>query len=395
MGKNKKDLKSLSKKIHKYLKDWEGARIGLLTNQTGYSWELGYHFQYLNSLGVLKRVFLPEHGLFAELQDQVSGANLSYFLPDCEFWNLYGDTEDTLVPPIEKIKDLDLIIISIRDVGARYYTFLTTAYYILIAISKWKKAGMKVPSVMVWDSTNPIGKKVEGTPLKPEYESFVGVQGVLHRHGLTPGELLVYYNNRDNLNLKIHVVPPGIFHPKKYDPFLWIPPSPNIPSQTTCYVYTGQCLLEGTNLSEGRGTTRPFEIFGAPFIDPDNDYLKEEIEKVMKGTVYLRPLRFQPTFHKYANKICGGYQIHIININKFHSLFFSIHLLRMIGILYHGYFEYLTGVYEFRSDRPAIELLLGDPILLDYINGGLSIKIVQEYIHEEEEKWKKNIKSLF
>ncbi len=372
-----------------YLKKWKNARTGILTNQTGWNGE--YHFQSLHGFLDVIRVFIPEHGLFGELQDQVSGRDLQYESDHCEFWNLYGDTEESLIPPDDKLTDLDLLIIDIRDIGSRYYTFLTTAYYILKKISELTRNSESTPCVIVFDSPNPIGRKVEGTPLYPGYSSFVGIQGVVHRHGLSSGELLSFYKERDSLNIELEVIPPGVFHPQNYDAFSWIPPSPNIPALTTCYVYPGQCLLEGTNLSEGRGTTRPFEIFGAPYIQSENAYLKKEMESYSSGSFVLRPLRFKPTFHKHSGKICEGYQLHLVQPEKFHSLFFTLHLLRTIRILYPRDFEFLSGCYEFRSDRPAIELLVGDPILLNYINGMGRTKDIQDYLYEEEKKWEKEI----
>lgn len=380
--------------IVKQLKKWESSNIGILTNQTGFGWNNDYHFRSLQKFTKIKRIFIPEHGLFAELQDQVSGSDLNYFSGDVEFWNLYGDKEDSLIPPANKLLDLDAVFIDIRDVGARYYTFLTTAFYIMQKLTQLRTEGNSVPSIVVLDSPNPIGRRVEGTPLVTGYDSFVGVTGVVHRHGLTPAELLEYYNIEYNLQLDFYCIPVGKFHPKEYNHYSWIPPSPNIPSMTTCLVYPGQCLLEGTNLSEGRGTTRPFEVFGAPYINYEDSSLLKELESIGKGSFYLRPLRFVPTFHKHKSTICGGYQLHIRKPKKFHSLLFTLHLLRVMQRVYPNDFAFLDGVYEFRSDRPAIELLVGDPILLNYIHGIGSNHHIIDYLQEAESSWKKKISSL-
>lgn len=385
------------------LEEWKGSRTGFLTNHTGYGWGGDYHFKSLESTLEIKRVFIPEHGLFAELQDQVSGKGLQYFSRDIEFWNLYGDTEESLSPPRNKLDDLDLIVFDIRDVGSRYYTFLTTCFYILQKLSSMKRSGQPTPRVLVFEAPNPIGNKVEGSPLKLGYSSFVGVEGVLHRHGMTSWELMEYYNREYSLGLEISKIPVGVIHPQSYDHFLWIPPSPNIPSITTCYVYPGMCLLEGTNLSEGRGTTRPFEVVGAPFIDWENEALKKELESInqyflgQSNSFFLRPLRFKPTFHKHSGEICGGFQIHITDIESFHSLLFGLHFIRTIYRFYPNDFEFLQGVYEFRSDKPAIELLVGDPFLLDYIKNENNIRTetILEYLTEEEINWKKVNSEIF
>lgn len=377
----------------KDLRRYKGSKTGILTNHTGYDMKDGYHFISLKKGLNVIRLFIPEHGLFAELQDQVSGSGLQYFNQELEFWNLYGDTESSLTPPDEKLLDLDLVVIDIRDVGARYYTFLTTAYYIIEKLSRLK-ANFIVPDVLILDSPNPIGSKVEGSPLKKIYSSFVGVEGVLHRHGLSPGGLLSYYNESRNLNLVLNIIKPGIYHPKKYKHLTWIPPSPNIPSLTTCLVYPGQCLLEGTNLSEGRGTTRPFEIFGSPYINIEDTKFLSELKNPYDSTYHLRPLRYVPTFHKFKNEICNGFQIIVLDSKKFHSLFFTLFLLRQMIKIYPDSFQFLEGVYEFRSDKPAIELLVGDEVLLDFLHDRSSLREVKEYLSVQESNWKKKIKDF-
>ncbi|HNI90972.1 MAG TPA: DUF1343 domain-containing protein, partial [Leptospiraceae bacterium] len=239
------------------------------------------------------------------------------------------------------------------------------------------------------DSPNPAGKNVEGSPLLKKYSSFVGVETVLHRHGLTIYELMEYYQNEFSISVKIHKIPIGEFYSKKDKPFLWVPPSPNIPAVTTCYVYSGQCLLEGTNLSEGRGTTRPFETFGAPYIQIQDQRLLKRLTEYQTESFILRPLLFIPTFHKHKGEICGGFQILLTQKKKFHSLLFSLHLLRTLREFYPNQFQFLKGVYEFRSDYSAIELLAGDDKLLDFLNGESSYLEIKDYLTVCEENWKK------
>lgn len=372
------------------LEAYTGAKTGILTNHTGYDFKEGYHFISLAKELAIVRVFIPEHGLFAELQDQVSGSRLKYFGQDLDFCNLYGDSETSLVPSDDKLLDLEVIIIDIRDVGSRYYTFLTTAYYILERLSQLKKT-LSIPEIIIFDSPNPIGKKVEGSPLLENYSSFVGVQSVLHRHGLTPAGLMEYYNDEMKLSLILNVIKPGRYHPKEYNHLTWIPPSPNIPSITSCLIYPGQCLLEGTNLSEGRGTTRPFEIFGAPYLKLDDKIISEAMSNFNDGSFHLRSLRFVPTFHKHKDLICNGYHLIVLDSEKFHSLLFTLCLLKNLMQSYMNEFQFLDGVYEFRSDKHAIELLVGDPKLLDFIKGKDSIDSIKEYLRVEEEKWKSKI----
>ncbi|MCZ8155670.1 MAG: DUF1343 domain-containing protein [Leptospira sp.] len=382
-------------KFIKNLKKYKGCKAGILTNQSAFGWKQSYHFDVYRQFVDLHTIFLPEHGLFAELQDQVSGSELSYLFGDLTIINLYGDTEDTLAPSSAALLPLDLIIIDIRDVGSRYYTFLTTAFYILESISKMKNSGQKAPDVVIIDSPNPIGKKVEGTPLETQFESFVGVRTVIHRHGLTPAGLLSYYKHKFNLKVDLSIVPVGIVHLKKFNSLLWVPPSPNIPTQNTCYVYPGQCLLEGTNLSEGRGTTKPFETFGAPFLKgPAKLELDLRLKSHQRNSMVLRSLRFLPTFHKFKGEICEGYQLMITDLKSFHSLHFTLFLLKQLRELFPTEFQFLKGVYEFRSDRPAIELLAGDSILLSYLYGKESESNLLEHLTEQQNLWKFHTKEF-
>lgn len=362
----------------------------MLTNQSAFS-NGKYHFEIIKEVLDLKVIFIPEHGLFAELQDQVSGSSLKYDFGSIRMENLYGDDENSLFVKEEVLKELDLIIFDIRDVGARYYTFLTSCYYILNSISKYNVSNDHSIEVLVIDSPNPAGASIEGSPLQKKYSSFVGVETIVHRHGLTIYELMSYYKKEFHLNVKINKIPIGDLYSKKDKPFLWVPPSPNIPAATTCYVYSGQCLLEGTNLSEGRGTTRPFEIFGAPFIQIQDSKLLKRLTEFQSDTFILRPLLFIPTFHKHKGNICGGFQILLTKKKKFHSLLFSLHLLRTLREFYPDQFEFLKGVYEFRSDHSAIELLAGDDKLLDFLYGESSYTETKNYLRECEEEWKKKI----
>ena len=392
------NIQKKTTKLKKILRKYSGSRTGLLTNQSAYSLnsKIGYHFEYFSREYQLKKLLMPEHGLFAELQDQVSGSSLTYNYGKLDVINLYGDSESSLVVKKDLFLDLDLIIIDIRDVGARYYTFLTSAYYLLEKIHEFNKESKKGKiSVLIIDSPNPIGRKIEGSPLLKEFESFVGVKGVLHRHGLTPAELLLYYTNKYNFLIHVDICPIGELYSETDSPAQWIPPSPNIPTPYTCLVYGGQCLLEGTNLSEGRGTTKPFEIFGAPFINIQDPLLLSQLQKIKDESYHLRPLYFQPTFHKHSGIRCGGFQLMVLKPDIFHSLRFTLNLLKILKNFYSKDFNFLDGPYEFRSDKKAIELLVGDTFLLQYLDGNVSNRALDDYLHTTENQWKKEIKKLY
>ncbi len=382
------------------------GRVALLCNQTSWDFSTGrYLFELLHEQGMLCRVFMPEHGLFAELQDQVgldSGeAYRCLGLDGVEFVSLYGHTEASLSAPLDKLRDLDAIIIDLQDVGCRYYTFISTVNKLFHNLIEHK---LNI-SVYVVDRPNPAGRQVEGTPLDAAYSSFIGVTGLPHRHGLTFGELCTFLHHRSNAQFSLTVIPytldplystplplPGAGNSVVKTPCA-IYPSPNIPSPYTCLVYSGQCLLEGTNLSEGRGTTRPFEIFGAPFLHQLHAYNRKHSYKgwndgshpLHSGGAMLRMLHFIPTFHKHSGEVCVGFQLHLTG-KPYHSLEHSLRIIRfMVEEL--NELTWRPGAYEKGNDKTAIELLAGDKLLLDYLNGYTSLHILHEALAESEEAW--------
>jgi len=378
--------------ITNVLKKFSGAKTTIITNQSAFGLCNGYHFRYYQRFLHLIYIGYPEHGLFGELQDQEAGDKLKYELDGIEGVNLYGKSESSLHPDIKIFQKSELILIDIRDVGCRYFTFMTTCLYVMEGLSEFLRANPdRKISFLVIDSPNPAGKKIEGSELMPEFESFIGVAGIPNRHGLTPGQLLHFYYNKYGFDFDFSRTAPSIAYP---EPTSWIPPSPNIPQISTCEVYSGQCLLEGTNLSEGRGTTRPFEIFGAPYIDYNDHKLLSKLLDYQKGTFQLRPLLFIPTFNKYKNVTCDGFQLIISDKDKFHSLFFGLYFIRIIQEYYSNTFEFRKGPYEKGSDKTAIELLVGDTLLLEYLRGKHTHDFVIEYLTECEANWKIKIKDF-
>ena len=385
------------------------GRLGLIANQVAFDFTSGrYLHELLHERGVLKTLFLPEHGLFAELQDQeplidgsvygLSGSGGAGGAPEAgeglNVVSLYGRDEESLRPAPELVRGLDGLVIALQDVGVRYYTFAVTVAYFL------EELALSAPScrVYVLDSPNPAGRRVEGTLLPESYASFVGYPGLPQRHGLTLGELLLYLREARSWPLELEILPPEtptsempasgapvfgapVFGASSAPYFIW--PSPNMPGELTPRLYSGQCLLEGTNLSEGRGTTRPFEIWGAPYLRVF-DAAREKPPEQRGGL--LRPLRFLPTFHKFAGEVCQGAQIHLLS-EEYHSLAHTLKLIRWAREN-HPEFEFRRGVYEFRSDRPAIEILAGDDVLLEYLRGEASFQRVREALQEGEEAWR-------
>ncbi len=369
------------------------GRLALFCNQSSYCHSKNkYLFEILEETGHLDLILAPEHGLFAELQDQVSLNDASIYeaISKVRVLSLYQDSVASLRPSLNEISKLDTLVIDIQDVGSRYYTFATHLSYIFDLLSD-ARLTLKV---LVIERINPASDLVEGIPLSKEYQSFVGRVGLPHRHGLTIGELANFYKEQSPGPYQLEVIydpkknyfplsklgltSSGIFHDILETSAIY--PSPNMPNSITPLVYSGQCLLEGTNISEGRGTTRPFEIFGA-------GYLKHSKEVPKQSGAYLRPLYFLPTFHKFANERCFGYQIHLDLDRPYHSLAHSLKIIRWIRENNPKDFAWHSGVYEFYSEKPAIEILLGDKTLLDYLNGEVAFLNVREKLTHYENEW--------
>lgn len=352
------------------------GRLGLLCNMTAWSPTHGcYLWDALSERGNLVRVFAPEHGLFAELQDQIPQDAAAYrdLGITAEVVSLYGDTEDSLVVSSAQLADLDALVVDLQDVGSRYYTFATTLSYVFDRVAS---DGLEL-EVWILDRPNPCGRAVEGIRLDPAHASFVGRPGLPHRHGLTTAELAEFYREQTGAQVTLEVL-------ACRDPFSWrasVSPSPNMPTRNTALVYPGGCLLEGTNLSEGRGTTRPFEIFGAPWLEQ----LVRHDPPSERGA-RLRPLRFLPMFHKFANELCHGWQIQLEGDVEYRSLRHTLRLLRWIRERAPE-FRWRTEKYEYRSDRPAIELLAADPRLLDFLNGRADDASLDLALREGEDEW--------
>lgn len=353
------------------------GRLGLLCNHAAFCLATGrYLWDALAERGRLCRLFVPEHGLFAELQDQVPLAATETYEGlglGAEIVSLYGNTEDTLAIAPDQLADLDALVVDIQDVGSRYYTFATTLSYVFDALA----ASGRELAIFVIDRPNPAGRQVEGTPLSPEYASFVGRPGLPHRHGLTVGELARFYLAQTGAAVQLEVE-----RLRGDETWSGVAPSPNIPSLSTALVYSGQCLLEGTNLSEGRGTTRPFELFGAPFLD----WIWQGATPPPARGAVLRRTRFVPVHQKHAGVECHGFQIHLTG-GPYHSLAHTLQLLRWIRQRSGDAFQWRRETYEYRSDRPAIELLAGDDLLLAYLRGSASFDEVQVRLGAAEQEW--------
>jgi uncharacterized protein YbbC (DUF1343 family) len=367
-----------------------GKRIGVLVNQTSVDVNLHHLIDLLKAAPKvqLSRIFTPEHGLFAHAQDQVAVSSYDG-MAEISTVSLYGDSEQSLWPALDTLTDLDLLIIDMQDIGSRYYTYAATMGFCL---ERAAQAGL---SVMVLDRPNPIGgERIQGPMLRPELKSFVGWYRLPVRHGLTMGELALHIVREAGITLDLEIVKMNGWHRKMWfdDCGLpWVLPSPNMPTLDTAVVYPGGCLLEGTNWSEGRGTTRPFELFGSPTLDAIELKARMDSEKLLG--VAFRVHQFEPTFHKHAGKICQGLQVHVLDRNSFRPWMTYLCLL-MHGRSSDPGFEWRQGIYEFVSDRLAIDLLLGDFRVRESLENGEERETLEHFEREGEQEFASVLASL-
>jgi uncharacterized protein YbbC (DUF1343 family) len=322
-----------------------------------------------SAAGTPRALFGPEHGYYGIEQDMIAAEGGRDPWTGAPILSLYGDCETSLRPRADAFGDIDLLLIDLQDVGARYYTYAATAL--------WAAEAAMAAGCEVWllDRPNPLGGEViEGNLLQPGYESFVGAFRLPVRHGLTLGEIFRLEARRRSwngslANFEVWTVE-GWRRSMTWEEtgLPWIAPSPNMPTAETARVYPGGCLVEATELSEGRGTTRPFQLSGAPFIDPKRlaDHLNG---RGLPGVVFV-PTYFRPQFQKHRGEVCGGVELLITDHDAFRSYRVGVELLDAIQRLWPGELAWRQAPYEFVSDRPAIDLLTGCPECREAIESG-------------------------
>ncbi len=334
----------------------DGQRIGLLSNPAS----VNRRYQHARDLlhkkfpGQLTALFSPQHGFFAEKQDNMIESN--DFVDDklgIPVFSLYGKTR---IPNPKMLDLIDVLIIDLLDVGTRVYTFTSTLSYCLETAAKLNKR------VIVLDRPNPVnGVQIEGNCLTMNMSSFVGRFPIPMRHGLTMGEYAAYINQTYNINCRLTIIPMKGWRREMYyqDTGLpWVLPSPNLPTPASAAVYPGQVIWEGTNISEGRGTALPFEQFGAPFIDIDKILSFVKGPQIPGGL--LRPVAFEPTSNKWAGQVCKGFQIHITNPYQFEPYLTSLHLLQAIIYHHKDQFQWKSPPYEYEWERLPFDLIVGN-----------------------------------
>ena len=356
-----------------------GRRVSVLCHPASVDVQLVHVVDRLMAAGVRPvRLFGPEHGVRGEAQDMVSVEGERDGRTGIAVTSLYGQSLESLQPTREALADTDLLLVDLQDIGSRYYTFIWT-----MALSMQAATGAGV-AVVVLDRPNPIGgTAVEGGEVQKGYESFVGLASLPVRHGLTIGEVarlvragIPWGGPRFAAPLDLDLTVVSMRGWRRHDSFeatglSWVLPSPNMPTVDTAFVYPGLCLIEGTNVSEGRGTTRPFEIIGAPFIDGFR--LAERLAGHQLPGVHFRPLWFRPTFHKFAGQVCGGIQVHVTDRAVFQPYRCGIAILRELREVGGEAFRWRREPYEFVSDRLAIDLLTGSDAIRTGIERDLSL----------------------
>jgi len=382
---------SLQKFLVKSLPAIKDSPIAVFCNQSAYDFSTGkYLIEILEESSNLKRVFVPEHGFFSEFQDQQKKDILSEYeaiFPKTKFVSLYGSSAESLIPKVEQLQDIEILIIDIQDVSCRYFTYVSSIYYLFQAITEMQLSC----KVFVIDKVNPGGRKVEGTILGEKYASFLGVAGLPHRYGLSIGELCHFFHRNLKSRFTLEIIP---LDATELTADFQIQASPNFPSSSTSKLYSGTCLIEGTILSEGRGTTKPFELIGAPFLDWEmiNNCIRDmdNLLPSQKGKYHLRRCRFIPQFHKFAGEICNGFQIHTSS-EKLHALSLGIAMIHCIQK--NSKIDIIRkGSYEYGSDKTALEILIGDDYLLEAINNGFKQDALFDYLKTAEESWIKQTK---
>lgn len=357
-----------------------GKRIGLLVNPASVSSALRPTLDEFVSRGVrVERLFGPQHGLYGETQaNMIEWEGFAHPRHGMPVHSLYGERRE---PDPASLESLDAMVVDLPDVGARPYTYLWTALLVLRACAR-----ARVETILL-DRPNPIGgEAIEGAILADAYRSFVGLAAVPLRHGLTIGEALALIAAREGTGAFLRVVAMrGWRRSMLFDEtgLPWVLPSPNIPTPDSALVYPGTVLLEGTNLSEGRGTTRPFEIVGAPWLDPER--YAEAIEAFGAPGATLRPLRFAPTWDKYAGESCGGVQVHVLDRRAFRPVRFAVAAMEAARRARPDRFEWKRPPYEYEERLAPIDILSGNGSLRETIDaGGDAAALVDGWRLDEE-----------
>lgn len=375
----------------KWPRTLRNARVGLLVHPASINTRFEHTAVLLNKSRkiALSALFGPQHGILGETQDNmIEWEGFRDRKTGLPVFSLYGQTRK---PTPSMLKNIDVMVIDLQDIGSRYYTFIWTMELCMQACEEMKK------SVVILDRPNPIGGHMrEGPVLNQPYFSFVGQRPLPVRHGMTIGEIGNYLHNEFYPALDFHIITLEGWKRKEWFDVTglpWVMPSPNMPTLDTAVVYPGMCLLEGTNISEGRGTTRPFEIFGAPFIDPD--LLVSLLKENRLSGVTFRPMFFQPTFQKHAGKLCGGAQIHVTDRGKFRPFQTGVAVIKALHDLYPKDFAWKHPPYEYEYEKMPVDILAGTNRLRQDVENGIPLRNMEEWWQKECSQFDEKIRKKY
>jgi uncharacterized protein YbbC (DUF1343 family) len=375
----------LEKILNQRLDTLKNLRVGLICNQAS----VNHQFQHAADLfeenrGInLVKLFGPQHGIRGDVQDNmIETSHTIDRTTGLPIYSLYSETRE---PTEEMLSGLDALVFDLQDVGSRVYTFIYTMANSMIACAKFGK------KMLVLDRPNPIGSiAVEGNTLEKGHESFVGQYPIPMRHGLTVGELAKLFNSEFGINCELEVITmDGLDRIDFYDETdaPWVMPSPNIPTVDTTVVFPATVFFEGTQVSEGRGTTRPFEIVGAPYIDA-KEYADALTSLELSG-VYFRPINFLPTFQKHMGKTCGGVFLHILDRKAFEPVITGLAMVKTAVDLYPAEFKWKNTPYEYVFDRNPFDVIAGTEKTRNMIEKGSSVKDIKLSWQKDVEDFKK------
>ena len=318
-------------RIIEYLDLFEGKRVGLITNQSGVNSDYKSSIDVLYENTNLVSLFAPEHGIRGNVNEGTTIGDMVDSKTGVKINSLYGST---LSPTKEMLDEIDILCFDIQDVGARFYTYIYTMSNAMIECAKYNK------KFVVFDRPNPItASTVEGNILDMNYSSFIGKYPLVQRHGMTVGELAMMFNTEYGIGCNLTIIKMKNYDRDKYldeTSFPWVNPSPNIPQIETAVIYPGTCIFEGTNVSVARGTTKPFQWIGAPYIDGEE--LATELNKLNLPGVYFRPVWFTPLSSTNANKLCSGVEVHVTDRETFESVYTGWAMFYVIRTMYSGSF---------------------------------------------------------
>ena len=358
-----------------------GARVGVVCNHAS----VGHDFHHVvdriaKADGVtMGAIFGPQHGFRSDVQDNmIETPHGDDSLRRVPVYSLYSETRE---PTAEMLRGLDALVIDLQDIGARIYTYIYTMANCLRACATH---GV---TAIVCDRPNPIGGvDVEGASLVPGFESFVGLFPIPMRHGMTIGELAMLFNSRFGIGARLEVVKMEGWSREMFADetgLPWVMPSPNMPTLDTAIVFPGTVLFEGAMLSEGRGTTRPFELVGAPWIDAER--FAGAMNDLRLPGAHFRPAGFEPTFQKYAKQACGGCQIHVTDRRAFRPVLTGVALIDTFRKQDAARFAWRQPPYEYEHDKLPIDILAGSDVLRTQIEGGTSPREIAASWHSDEQ----------